>query len=195
MGRAMLDGVPLRIDPDSVKWSVSARIADTKTLGGKVIQILGAEVSDMEVTGHFGNGDPSVGDVGGWQEQQRFVAWIKSISRQAEADLKPVRFVYAPRGWDFLVYLKRLDQDPYANENFNPRWTLTLFIVEDSTGKVVKGVKDLYIKRLMAGVGWKQSNYNGPLGQREKDALTNGLTDEQYISAQISEASGGAIAP
>ena len=190
MGQALLDGVPLQIDPDQVQWAYRMKIADTKTLGGKVVQILGTELGDMTVTGVFGAGDRTMGDTEGWQAQQRFAAWIKSMSRTAEKTLLPVRFVYAPRKWDFHVFVKRLDQEPYENQTFNPRWNLTLFIVQDNTGTVVKGIRDLYIERLMAGIGWKQTDFNGPRTQGEVDAITGGDL-QGYLQGQFEGIASG----
>jgi hypothetical protein len=184
MGRATLDGVSFRIDPDSVRWAFRMKVADTKTVGGKVIQILGTDLGDMSLTGVFGNGSRAKNDTAGWEEQLRFAQFVRSLSKRVESGGGPVRFLYPPRRWDFHVYVKRLDQEPFEVANYNPRWSLTLFIVQDGTGTVVRGIRDLYIKRLMAGIGWKQTAYNGPMAQADVDKVTGGNTSA-YIQGQI----------
>lgn len=168
MGIASLDGIPFRIDPRSVTWDFKMKVCEAETLGGKVIQVIGTELGDMVVKGVFGYGDRSKGDTMGWEDQERFYQRLSAYTRQEarDRDPMPVRFLYPPSNWDFTVYVKRLD-DPIrlANEIFNPEWTLTLFLVRDNTGVVVSGIKDLYIQRLMAGIGWGQTVYNGPLDQ------------------------------
>lgn len=64
--------VPFRLDPTSISWEYQVNSTWLKTIGGKVVQIYGASVSNMTVEGTFG--------VGGWQEQQLFLAQVKKWS-------------------------------------------------------------------------------------------------------------------
>jgi hypothetical protein len=168
MGLATLGGIPLVVDPDSVARSFKMKTAQHDTLGGKVIQVFGTSLGDMTVSGSFG--------VGGWQERDQFTAQIKKWI-QADIDRarsQPLRFSYPSRAWNFLVHVKAYSgtsgEFTHSDREINPTWTLVLFIVEDSTGKVVKGIQDLYISRLMDGIGWKQTPYNGP-NQAQVDKL------------------------
>jgi hypothetical protein len=43
-----------RVDPTSVDWSFQLDTAVINTLGGQVIQLLGATLSDLTVSGDFG---------------------------------------------------------------------------------------------------------------------------------------------
>jgi hypothetical protein len=196
MGVATLDGIPFRIDPDEVTWPFKMKVVDHKTLGGKVIQVLGTVFGDMAVTGVFGHGDPAQGDTSGWEEQERFRVRLKTFTREVAADREPtpIRFRYPPRDWDFQVYVKALS-DPIVldNETINPRYTLTLFVVTDNSGAVERGIQDLYVSRLMQGIGWKQTSYNGP-SQDEVDALLTsaGAADPiAYVRAQFAAAAAG----
>lgn len=196
MGIAMLGGIPLPIDPSSVSWDFAMKIAEHQTLGGKVIQVFGTDLGDMTVSGTFGNGIRAKGDTAGWEAQERFrlqvVSWTqKDIATHAPI---PLRFLYPPKRWDFQVHVKafsdgsgRIEQ---AADIFNPGYSLTLFIVEDSTRKVVKGIRDLYLSRLMNGVGWKQTKYNGP-DQKDVDAklAAYGGDAGAYLKAQYFAAS------
>lgn len=167
MGQATLAGRPFRLDPNSVSWNFSTKAADKPTVGGKVIQVYGTQISDMTITGEFG--------VGGWQQQEAFLKEMKEmgakqarVARLSRSQAQPFRFTYPPRGWEFLVYLKA-----YSNPEggravrhepgiFNPKWQLTLFIVEDNSGlKLV--AQNAYISRLVKGMGWKRTDFNGPV--------------------------------
>jgi hypothetical protein len=145
-----LGGLPLRVNPHEVRWNFKMKVADTPTMGGKVIQILGTTLSDLTVSGKFGRGLRDKGDLEGWESELRFRDQVKKWAQQAEESEKPkpLRFTYSPTS--------------HTVENINPEWQLTLFPVDDGAMRVVDGVKDLYIARLMDGVGWKQSEYNGP---------------------------------
>lgn len=198
MVQASLDGVPFRLDPSSVSWSFKIKAADTRAVGGKVIQVFGTTLGDMTVTGQFGRGDWARGDVAGWQEQRRFTDQVDQWATVDDTTHQPklLRFLFPSRKWDFNVYLKTYsspsasDAVHLANEEINPQWQLTLFIVEDKSRTVVKGIKDLYIARLAEGVGWKISEYNGNT-QSEVDSLLHGRTMGDYIGDLAQAAAEG----
>lgn len=188
---ATLGGIPFRINPNSVRWAFDMKVAQYETVGGRVVQIFGSDIGDMTVDGEFGNGDKSKGDQEGWEEQTRFAHQVRAWAEQAQRNGKPLQFVYSPKGWNFSVYVKAFSNPDggmsvqYDNKTFNPKWRLTLFMVEDHSNVVLKGIQDEFIGRLMNGVGWKQTEYNGPLvdsrvniedtlRQRAKDALEGG---------------------
>lgn len=178
MGLATLGNHVFRIDPSSVTWRYTLKTRDFKTVGGKVVQVFGSRIEDMTVTGSFGSG--------GWREQADFMEEMKKIAdAQVTAGLTshstadPVRFRYPPKGWDFLVYLTAF-KDPAGtgsialdDRNINPKWTLTLFVVEDNTG-LKQIAMDTFISRLANGLGWAQTSYNGPMTQAESISITGG---------------------
>lgn len=176
MGLASLGGLPLVVDPTSVQWTFRMKTAEHVTLGGKVIQVYGTDLGDMTVSGVFGRGDARLGETASWEAMERFrvqvEAWATSDANSAHG--APLRFLYPSRKWDFKVHVKAYTSGggefEHSNGNINPRWTLTLFIVEDSTNRVVKGIQDMYLSRLMNGIGWKQTKYNGP-NQAEVDRI------------------------
>jgi Transglycosylase SLT domain len=199
MGVAQLGGLPFRIDPDSVAWSFSMKVARRKTVGGNVVQVYGTDLGDMTVSGAFGFGDRSRGDQSGWEDQERFrrrvEAWVDDSISTSGA--RPLRFLYPPRRWDFQVLVRGYTGPAgpavsHENAEFNPKWTLTLFVVEDSTRRVVAGIRDLYLSRLMDGVGWKQTTYNGPLSQAEVDKTLApyGGDLRGYLIEQFNQAAG-----
>jgi len=167
MGLATLNGVAFRIDPMSVGWSYSIKTAEKKTLGGRVVQVLGAVLGDMTVRGSFGRG--------GWEEQHVF---LERMTRLAEAQVaesgpgregvRPMRFSYAPEGWDFLVNLKGFEQPGAGGsvrldiETANIEWELTFHIVEDNSG-LKQVAQDAFIARIAAGLGWQQTKWNGAM--------------------------------
>jgi hypothetical protein len=186
MGNAVLDGVPFRLDPSSISWDFTIGVSETKTIGGRVVQVFGAKVGDLQLEGSFGRG--------GWQEQARFLDRMKALG-ESQLDHWPstnrdaLRFVWPQRGWDFRVWLRSFSEAGGASvemsvENFNPKWSLTLFIVDDNAAlKTVS--EDAYINRLMAGIGWRQTAFNGPMGNVELQAAISSIgatTIREYLS-------------
>lgn len=176
MGQASLGGRPFRIDPTSISWSYKAKTKEVPTVGGKVVQVFGTDISDMTVSGQFG--------IGGWQQQAAFLQEMKNLwEEQASSStqiMPPHRFMYPPKGWDFQVYLKAYTSPDgptsvvLDNKIFNPKWTLTLFIVEDNADlKTI--ASDLYIARLAKGLGWTQNEYNGGFGQGDTTVLQDAM--------------------
>jgi hypothetical protein len=164
MGLAVLGPHRFRLDPSSVSWQFTIKTNAFETIGGRVVQVYGTDIGDMTVTGSFG--------VGGYTEQLAFLESMRglgenqAITARATTNKPPLHFLYPPRKWDFLVYLKDFSQGggesvQVAPDNVAIPWTLTLFIVEDNSN-VKKVAQDAYIARLAAGLGWKLTDYNGP---------------------------------
>lgn len=195
---ATLGGMPLRTNPTDIRWNYRMKTVEQRTMGGKVIQILGTTFSDITISGTFGRGRRDKGDTEGWQHQVRFrrqvQAWTKHAAENSGS--KPLRFTYAPRGWDFQVFIRSFSDVHMSNDTINPSYTLVLFPVDDGARQVIRGIKDLYIKRLMDGVGWKQTAYNGPT-QDEVDATLspyNGSAHD-YFTDQYAQVFAGNQTP
>lgn len=186
MGIALLGGEAFSTDPESIRWNFRVKAPRTRTIGGQVIQITGLHISDMTVIGKFG----AETSVDPWQEYNLFRAkikdWVNTL--QHDAALTPLRFVWPPRGWDFGVYVKAFTPITHSNTNIAPQFQLTLFL-SDGTNSIAKGIKDLYMKRLMDGIGWKQTAYNGPTGQEVDDILSPyGGSAGQYLASETQAA-------
>lgn len=194
MANMSLGGTPLKVNPEEIRWNFKMKTRDYKTLGGKVIQVIGATLGDITIQGAHGRGDRSKGDIEGWQGEVRFIRQVEKWADRAANtnNTDPLRFTYAPRGWDFQVFVKSISGIDHTQENFNPRWTMVLFPVDDRSRAIVDGIKDLYLKRLMDGVGWKQTAYNGPTQQEVDDSLAGGSV-EQYLAEGYSSAFAGGV--
>lgn len=176
MSLATLGGIPFQIDPYSVAWDCSLKVLRKKTVGGYVVQVLGTHVGDMTVSGVFAYGSQP-NDGLAWQEQERFRARIRDWAENANHDINStIVFSYPSRNWHFEVYVKEFTSNQgqavvHDNRIISPDWTVKLFIVQDKTRVVVKAISDMYITRLFDGVGWKQTEYNGPVTNEEAKAF------------------------
>jgi hypothetical protein len=173
-GLASLGGIPFQVNPYNVSWDCSLKVVRKKTVGGFVVQILGVHVGDITVSGVFAYGDQP-GDGFAWKEQELFRQRVKGWAEAAERDInQTIVFSFPAYNWNFEVYVKEFtsqagDAVVHDNTVIAPDWTVKLFIVNDRTKVVIKGIEDTYIKRLFNGVGWKQTSYNGPVSQTEAD--------------------------
>jgi hypothetical protein len=168
MATASLGDWEFRINPDNVSWNFNVRTQSTPTIGGKVIQVLGVDVSDMTVSGSFGKG--------GRVEQQRFLEWVIGRTRaQTEEDKAIVRFRLPDKGWDFGVKIKSLTEGSsrtsvdLSTTNINPSFTLTLHVEDDlqNITELKRAAQAAYVANLSQGVGWQRTEYNGPLTTEE----------------------------
>jgi hypothetical protein len=117
---------------------------------------------------------------------------------------KPFRFIYNDdtpdrraaglpiHNWDFQVYIKAL-QDlsspdftvAHETGKFSYGYTLTLFIVEDNSRILRQVAVDKFIARLAEGVGWKRTEYNGPMSIAELEKFVQANSPDGTIHGLI----------
>jgi hypothetical protein len=157
-----------------------------ETIGGRVIQIIGARLDDLTVEGSIGQ-DHSTPKGESWEQAIQFLNLITDIMEFQSQDVTqqrqmqpPAVFTYPPRGWRFQVYVKALEDADGGNSlvlstgKFNQRYRLTLFIVQDASGALVKAgtangvfsqraydAVSAFMARISDGVGWAFSQYTG----------------------------------
>lgn len=160
-----------------------------ETIGGRVIQVIGARLDDLTVQGSFGQ-DHTAGPVNGttWHLAEKFLSTITKIMEVQSADSNqqgkmhpPAVFTYPPKGWRFGVYVKSLtDPDNQGNSvvltpaKANQRYALSLFIVQDGSAALVKAgttngvfsqkaydAVSAFMARISDGIGWHYTQYNG----------------------------------
>jgi hypothetical protein len=179
--------VAFRIDPESISWNWQVVANVIETIGGRVIQIIGAYLSDMTVSGSLGQDHKNASSGESWQQANEFLRLVTKImefqsqdSNQQGVMHQPAVFSYPPKNWRFNVYVKALT-DPDADTSvqlrpgkFNQRYTLTLFLVQDASSALVKagttnGVFSqkaydavaAFMARISDGIGWSFTQYNG----------------------------------
>lgn len=199
MASATLGNILLDFDPDEVTWDFRIKAAVQSTIGGRVIQVFGTELGDMTVRGQFGNGNRGAGDTAGWEAAERFMAEIIELAKAtaADPDVTPVRFRVPSMDWGFNVHVKNIVPLTHTVNSPAMEYNLTLFIVEDITQTVSKGITDKYIERLMKGIGWEQTEYNGPTVDQLDELLSpyggsvRGYMEGQVISILEESGMGG----
>jgi hypothetical protein len=151
--------ITFRLNPSSIDWGFDIHTSVTNTVGGRVVQITGATLRDMTVTGYLGEnraagGSPDrIDDHAGasWRLHEAFIARCRAImnfqSRDSNQHGKmhaPAVFNYPARNWRWQVYLKEVaDLDGAAaiehrTGKFSHGYKLTLFIVQGGSDSLVK---------------------------------------------------------
>jgi hypothetical protein len=178
--------VAFRVDPEQISWNWQVLTNVVETIGGRVIQVIGAYLDDMTISGSLGD-DHAHRDGESWQQAGSFIDLITEImehqSRDAAQQGKmhiPAIFSYPPLNYRFEVYVKALT-DPDGDSSvilrpgkFNQRYNLTLFIVQPGYSGLVKagttgGVFSqkaydaiaAFMSRVSDGIGWHFTQYNG----------------------------------
>lgn len=189
---ASIDGMNFVVDPQTVQWTYTAKIGTQPTIGGKVVQLLGFNMGDLIVHGQY----PARSTM--WN-QRKFLDRMADIADSQVPSLgkpapKPVRFMWPAQKWDFWVYLKALRQDGSdvsieRNEaTFSPTYTLTMFVYEDN-GNIIKAVQGSaqvkFLQRITAGMGWSQTDWNGPMTIEDVSATLAGVTVWEYLATPL----------
>lgn len=179
--------VVFRLNPNAVDWNFQINTNVTETIGGRVVQVLGATLSNLTIKGSFGE---SRGRTHTESKvlAERFLASMKTMADRQSKDSnthgkmhEPAVFTFPTKGWRFQVYIMDLT-DPSGGGSimhkvgkFAYDYVLTLFIHSDlsNTSKIIgssNGVLDKqknravqsYMDRIANGIGWHASDFNGP---------------------------------
>jgi hypothetical protein len=215
-----------RITPSAVVFPFDVDSTVITTVGGRVVQVYGVTLGDMVVQGLFGQ-ERTGATRDSWQLAEDFQTKMAALVQKQSAAPStgqlagydtttmhpPHRFIYQDdtHDWDFMVYIKDLqdvqDNDytvSHATGKFSYGYTLTLFIVEDNSRILRQVAVDKFISRLAAGVGWKRTEFNGPMDKTElenyvrqnsPDGTIHGLVLKQYQEASYFTGSGTGVIP
>lgn len=134
-----------------------------------------------------------------WRLHEAFIAKCRAIMEHQSRDSRtpgkmhaPAVFNYPPHGWRWQVYLTEVsDIDGQASiehrtGKYSHGYQLKLFIVQAGSDSLVtagtsrnavdaaqeKAIAS-YIARISEGIGWRQSEYNGPLGDGSEKKNTD----------------------
>lgn len=180
--------IAFRLDPELITWNWQVLTNVIETIGGRVIQVLGARLEDLTVQGSLGQ-DHAAGPADGtsWHQAEKFLSTVTKIMEAQSSDSNknaqmhpPAVFNYPPKGWRFSVYVKSItDPDGQSSVILTPgkvnqRYSLALFIVQDGSAALVKAgttngafsqkaydAVSAFMARISDGVGWHFTKYNG----------------------------------
>lgn len=225
MGTASLGGIRFRIDPSQVSIPYEMNVAVTPTVGGRVVQVHGVTFGDMTIRGLYGQdrrnrkeswqlAEDFVTAIGKLVDKQSKMPSMAQLIGTDPTPMHPtLRFLYndanspTRRGlpvhdWDFNVYIKGLREASgeasvsHTTGKYSYDYTLTLFIVQDNTGKLATVAKNSFIDRLSKGLGWKRGPYNGLMTAADLASYLQGkgASDiHSYVLQQYQSATTGTV--
>jgi hypothetical protein len=204
-----------RVDPNNIAWDYQLDTTVIDTLGGQVVQILGATLGDLTVSGDLGQDNARVRQ--SWQLANAFHTKIKTMmdaqltlpfmpgsgsGRTAGAERafvhNPYPFHYNDgyHSWSFRVLVKALadgDGDSsisYTNGKFNHRYTLSLFIVQADSDVVHTIASDAFLSRIAKGIGWRRTGgFHGSATAKQMQEIV--MANGGSISALLAHTLGG----
>jgi hypothetical protein len=144
---------------DQAQWAYNLNTQVYPTYGGEVVQILSVYIDDLTLGGSITT----------YQQAELIYAYFAryfqvatqgrsgtpNISSGDAYNLKPMRFQYPMRGWDFKLYPKSAPGFRYDVETVNPVWVMTAHIIDEhNEGGGLQAVKstiqDAAVKKLMS---------------------------------------------
>lgn len=186
MGFARLGNLSFRIDPIQIAYTYQIDYVTIDTLGGQVVQVLGATTSDITITGLFGQDHANKKE--SWELAENFHLAIRGLmdnqvippGKGKVAVHQPITFTYMDgvHNWDMQVLIKSIQDSSgdgsleHASGKFSYGYTLTLFLVQDSSELLSRVSKDDFIQRISRGVGWKGlTSFQGSLTAQDAIAF------------------------
>lgn len=198
-GLCVLGNLTWRINPDEIQWNFDINTNVVNTVGGRVVQVTGATLADITIHGFYGEDRSQIFATTGdgnnlpgmsWRMAEAFVEKIHNLMLQQSPPAgtqynasgyqmpKPIRFMYPPKGWDFMVYVKEIADGSgvssisHETGKFSYEYNLTLFPVKDNTYHLVGDTTILTqmknaaittaVDRISDGIGWKKDQFNDP---------------------------------
>lgn len=141
----------LPVNPYSAMWSYDHNTTSTDTLGGRVIQLLSVQVTDVNVS--------TV--AGGRRELQRMADGVREIMNYHIQTSLPAKFVVPSRAWSFSVFIRAMPQIGWDVAATTYPYQLTMAIVEDLTGVKTKQIERAALARLADGIGYNPAVHGG----------------------------------
>jgi len=143
--------VVLPVNVYTANWGYKENAVSRDTIGGRVVQLLSVQVTDLTIT--------SV--AGGREELQRVTEGIREIMEYHISTLRPASFRVPSRAWDFRVYVTALPQVGWDVASTAYPYQLQMAVDEDLTGVKQREVQTAALDRLYAGIGYVPSVHGG----------------------------------
>jgi hypothetical protein len=203
--------VVFRINPSTIDWGFDIHTSVTPTIGGRVVQITGATLRDVTITGYLGEdrtagSSPNGQDHKGasWRLHEAFIAQCRAIMEYQSRDSRtpgmmhaPAVFNYPPHGWRWSVYLTEVaDADGQASiehrtGKYSHGYQLKLFIVQQGSDSLVKAgtSKNAVDAAQEKAIASYIARISEGVGWRQSE-YNGGLADQQAASKNTDKGGG-----
>lgn len=150
-----------RTNPNSIRWTYTLNTKVEETYGGRVVQILSANIDDLVVVAEAGGG--------GWEYLHAAGLFMRDMMFDQRSGGEPGVFSYPTRGWEMSVYAVSFPFKDAWNE-VKREFTMSFKVQEDVNGVVSSEVISGEIERLKKGIAYEHNDFNTPPGDAGTDA-------------------------
>lgn len=142
-----------KVDPYNISWGYNLRTQVTDTYGGKVVQILGVELTNLTIE--------TVAGGFGYPYLTEMKDFFREMGRWQQETQTPATFNFPPKGYVLKFWGQKFQyQDSVDNVVFPVQ--ITGMIQEDLAGTLKKSIMTDEIKKLSEGIGYVRNKFNDP---------------------------------
>lgn len=150
--------ITFRTNPNSIRWTYTLNTKVEETYGGRVVQVLSANIDDLIVTVEAGGG--------GWEYVYNTARFMRDMLFDQRSGGEPGVFSYPNRGWEMKVYAVAFPFKDAWNE-VSREFTLQFKVQEDISGLVTSDTITAEIERMKVGIAYERNEFNAPPGDED----------------------------
>jgi hypothetical protein len=152
----------LPINPQTATWGYQENTVSKDTIGGRVVQLLSVQVTDLMVQAVAGSRP----------ELQRIAEGVRQVMEYHTRTLRPATFRVPSRAWDFRVYLGAMPQIGWDVATTTYPYSLQMVVDEDVSGVQRAKLETAALTRLYEGIGYSPEFHGGDAKAFEKTVKT-----------------------
>lgn len=143
--------IVLPVNPYSAQWQYTDNISSMDTIGGRVVQLLSVQLTDLTITSVAGSR----------RDLQKVADGIREIMQYHIRTSLPAKFVVPSRAWRFSVFIRAMPQVGWDVAATTYPYQLQLALVEDIDGVKTREVTQAALTRLAEGIGYNPAVHGG----------------------------------
>ena len=136
---------------NSFTWKSNLRTSEESTVGGRVIQILGVDITGLTITAEIGSG--------GAKALRRLASQAAALIEWHVSSDRAARVTYPREGYDFYAFLKSVTIKDSV-DNITYPVALNFEVDEDVNNIATKAAMGQELARLRDGIGYRKNSYN-----------------------------------
>lgn len=141
----------LPVNVYDANWGFQENTVSIDTIGGRVVQLLSVQVTDLTVETVAGSR----------RELQRVAEGIRQVMQFHLTTELPAYFKVPSRKWSLRVYVTAMPQMGWDFTATTYPYTLTMAIQEDLNGIKTKQIETAVLQRLATGIGYNPHVHGG----------------------------------
>lgn len=154
-----------RTNPNSIRWKYQLNTNIEDTYGGRVIQVLSANITQLQVQVEAG--------WGGWPYVVKLAYFMRDMMNE-QRNGQPATFQYTTRNWKLKVFAASIPWTDTVGKP-NTKIDMAFNVVEDANGQLQSSTIGSELSRLKDGIGYQRNNYNSQIPDQDNLGGTLGV--------------------